>query len=92
MTVKLRLSLPEGRILIVFQNRKLRRKFGSNRKLHNEECHNLAIAYLSPYGLIYIRRMRLVRHEARMGDMTNAYRSSMGRLEGKKPRKRRRHR
>jgi hypothetical protein len=44
------------------------------------------IAYPSRYNLwIYKKRRRLVRFEARVGDMTNVlYRSLVGRHEGKK--------
>jgi hypothetical protein len=58
----------------VFENRVLRRIFGQKRdevtrgwrKLHNEEHHNL---YVSPsiISMTKSRRMRFVRHVARMG-------------------------
>jgi hypothetical protein len=58
----------------VFENRALRRIFGSRRdevtggrrKLHNEELHNL---YASPsiIGMVESRRMRWTGHVARMG-------------------------
>jgi hypothetical protein len=60
-------------ILMVFENRVLRRIFGPKRdevtggwrKLHNEELHNL---YSSPsiIRMIKSRRMRWARHVARM--------------------------
>jgi hypothetical protein len=60
----------------VFENRVLRRIFGSRRdevtedcrKLHNEELHNL---YSSPniIRMIKSRRMRWAGHVARMGEM-----------------------
>jgi hypothetical protein len=68
------LTLREEHRLRVFENKVLRRIFGptrdevtgSWRKLHNEELHNL---YSSPsiIRIIKSRRMRLVRHVARMG-------------------------
>jgi hypothetical protein len=67
------LTLREEHRLRVFENRVLRRIFGSKRdevsgvwrKLHNEELHNL---YSSPsiIRVIKSRRMRLAGHEARM--------------------------
>jgi len=68
------LTLREERRLRVFQNRVLRRLFGSKidevtdewRKLHNAELNDL---YSSPtsFRVIKVRRMRLARHVARMG-------------------------
>jgi hypothetical protein len=65
----------------VFENRVLRRIFGSKRdevtgdwrKLHNEELHNL---YSSPsiIRIIKSRRTRWAGHVARRGDKRNAYR------------------
>jgi hypothetical protein len=77
----------------VFENRVLRRIFGSRRdevtgdwrKLHNEELHNL---YSSPNIITVIksRRMRWAGHVARMGAKRNAYRILVGKPEGKRPR------
>jgi hypothetical protein len=65
----------------VFENRVLRRIFGSKRdemtrewrKLHNEELREL---YSSPciIRIIKSRRMRWAGHVARMGEKRNAYR------------------
>jgi hypothetical protein len=57
---------------------------GGWRKLHNEELHNL---YASPsiIRMIKSRRMRWIRHVARMGDKRNAYRILVGNPEGKRP-------
>jgi hypothetical protein len=76
----------------VFENRVLRRIFGSKRdevtgewrKLRNEEFRNL---YSSPsiIRIIKSRRMRLVGHVARMGEKRNAYRLLVGKLEGERP-------
>jgi hypothetical protein len=50
---------------------------GEWRKLHNEELHDL---YSSPsiIRIIKVRRMRWVRHVARMVEKSNAYRLLMG--------------
>jgi hypothetical protein len=76
----------------VFENRVLRRIFGSKwdevtgdwRKLHNEELHNL---YSSPniIRMIKSRRMRMAGHVARMGEKRNEYRILVGKPEGKRP-------
>jgi hypothetical protein len=57
---------------------------GGFRKLHNEELHKL---YSSPsiIRIIKSRRMRWVRHVARMGEKRNAYRILVGKPEGKRP-------
>jgi hypothetical protein len=82
----------------VFENRVLRRIFGPKRdrvtggwrKLHNEELHNL---YSSPIIIIIIKlRMRWAGHVARMGEKRNMYRLLVGKLEGKRPLRRPRHR
>jgi hypothetical protein len=86
------LTLREEHRLKAFENRVLRRTFGSKRdevtgelrKLHNEELH---ILYSSPNIIRQIksRRMRWVGHVARMGEERNVYRVLMGKPEGKRP-------
>jgi hypothetical protein len=76
----------------VFENKVLRRIFGPKRdevtggwrKLHNEELRDV---YSSPsiIRIIKSRRMRWVRHVARMGEKRNAYRLLVGKPEGKRP-------
>jgi hypothetical protein len=93
------LVVREEHKLKVFESRMLRRIFGPKgdgvtggwRKLHNEELHNL---YSSPsiIRIIKSRRMRWVRHVARMGEKRNVYRLLVGRPEGKRPLGRPRHR
>jgi hypothetical protein len=83
----------------VFENRVLRRIFGTKRdevtgewrKLHNEELNGL---YCSPniVQVIKSRRMRWPGHVARMGERRGVYRSLVGKLEGKRPLGRPRHR
>jgi len=86
------LTLREERRLRVFENRVLRRIFGSERdevtgewrKLHKEE---LNYPYCSPSIVLVItsRRMRWAGHVARMG-RDEAYRGYWwGNLEGKRP-------
>jgi hypothetical protein len=75
------LTLREEHRLRVFENRALRRIFGSKRdevtgewrKLHNEELRDL---YSSPsiIRIIKSRRIRFTGHVARMGEKRNAYR------------------
>jgi hypothetical protein len=57
---------------------------GGWRKLHNEELHGL---YSSPsiIRVIKARRMRWVRHVARMGEVRGAYNILVGRPEGRRP-------
>jgi hypothetical protein len=76
----------------VFENRVLRRIFGTKRdeetedwrKLLNEELH---ILYFSPNIIRMIKsgRMRWAGHVARMGVSRNAYRILVGKPEGKRP-------
>jgi hypothetical protein len=76
----------------VFENRALRRIFGSKwdevtgewRKLHNEELHNL---YSSPDIIRQgkTRRMRCAGHVARMGEERKVYKVLVGKPEGKRP-------
>jgi hypothetical protein len=77
--------LREERRLRVFENRVLRRIFGSKRhevtgewrKLHNEELNDL---YSSPsiVRAINSRIMRWARHVARMGETSGVYRVFWG--------------
>jgi hypothetical protein len=81
------LTLREERRLRVFENRVLRGIFGPKRneltgewrKLHIEELHDL---YCSPTIMreTKSRRMRWVRHVARMGEGRGAYRVLVGNL------------
>jgi hypothetical protein len=83
----------------VFENRVLRKIFGPKRdgvtgemrKLHNEELH-LLYSSLNIIRQIKSRRMRWTGHVARMGEERNVYRGLMGKLEGKRPLGRPRHR
>ena len=75
----------------MFENRVLRRTFGSRRdevtgewrKLHNEELNDL---YCSPniVQVIKSRRMRWAEHVARMGDTRGVYKVLVGKPEGKR--------
>jgi hypothetical protein len=81
------LTLREEHRLRQFENRDLRRIFGSKRgwgKLHNEGLHSL---YSSPslVRMIKSRRTRLEGHVVRMGAKRNAYRILVGKPEGKRP-------
>jgi hypothetical protein len=77
--------------LRVFENRVLRRIFGTKRddmkggwrKLHNEELH---VLYPSPrkIRIIKSRRMRWAWNAARMGEKRPAYRLLVRKPEGKK--------
>ena len=94
----LSLTLREKRRLSVFENRMLRRIFGSKRnevteewrKLHNEELNNL---YTSPniVRVIKSRRMRWAGHVAHIRERRGIYRVSVGKLEGNRPLGRPRH-
>jgi hypothetical protein len=85
--------------LRVFENRVLRRIFGPKkdevtgewRRHHNKE---LNVLYSSPniIRVIKSRRMRWAGHVARMGEGRGAYRILVGRLEGRRPLRRLRHR
>jgi hypothetical protein len=76
----------------VFENKVLRRIFGPKRdevtgewrKLHNEELRDL-YSSSSMIRIIKSRRMRWAGHVARMGEKRNAYRTLVGKLEGKRP-------
>jgi hypothetical protein len=75
----------------VFENRVLRRIFGSKgdeatggwRRLHNEELNDL---HSSPnIRVIKSRRMRWAGHVARMGEKRGVYRILVGRPKGRRP-------
>jgi hypothetical protein len=76
----------------VFENRVLRRIFGTKRdevtgewrKLHNKELHDL---YSSPsiIRIIKSRMMRWAGHVARMGEKRKVYRLLVGKPEGNRP-------
>jgi hypothetical protein len=84
-------GLKEERRLRVFENRGLRKIFGSKRdevtgewrKLHNKELNNL---YFSPnfVQVIKSRRMRWAGHVARMGVGRGMYRVLVGKPEGRR--------
>jgi hypothetical protein len=85
------LTLGEEHRLRVFENRVLRKIFGSKgeedgswRKLYKDELHDL---YSSPniVRVIKSRRMRWAGHVACMGEGRGAYRVLVGRPEGKRP-------
>jgi len=93
MGVKLgRTTLREKRRLEMFENRVLRRIFGSKRdkvtgecrKLHNEELNDL---YCSSniVRVIKSRRMRWAGQIARMGERRGVYRVLVGKPEVKRP-------
>jgi hypothetical protein len=75
----------------MFENRELRKIFGLQRKMHNEELHNL---YSSPsiIRMIKTRRMRWAGNVALMEKKRNAYRISVGKPEDKRPLRRPRRR
>jgi len=81
-----------GRKLRVFENRVLRRIFGSRRdevtgewrRLHNEELNDL-YSSLNILRVIKSRRMRWAGHVARMGEERGVYRVLVGKPEGRRP-------
>ena len=81
------LTLREERRLRVFENRVLRRIFGSRRvwvtgewrKLHNEELNDLYSSF-NIIWLIKSRRMRWAGHVARVGERRVVYRVLVGNL------------
>jgi len=93
------LTLREERRLRIFENRMLRRIFGPKRdevtgewrKLHNED---LNVLYFSRniVRAIKSKRMRWVGHVARMGEGRGVYSVLVGKLGGKRPMGRPRHR
>jgi len=85
------LTLREERRLRVFENRLLRRVFGSKRdavtgewrKLHNEELRDL---YSLPNIVRAVKsRMRWAGHVAHMGEERGVHRVLVGKPEGKRP-------
>jgi len=86
------LTLREERRLRVFENRMLRRIFGSTRdevtgewrKLHNEELNDLYSSSNIVWD-IKQRRMRWAGHVARMGEKRGVYRVLVGKPEEKRP-------
>jgi hypothetical protein len=57
---------------------------GDWRRLHNEELHNLYTSS-NVIRVIKSRRMRWAGHVARMGEMKNSYKVSVGKLELNRP-------
>jgi len=87
--------LREERKLRVFENMVYSRIFGPRRdevvgewrRLHNEELNDL---YSSPNNVRVIksRRMRWAGHVVRMGEERGVYRVLVGKLEGRRPKRR----
>jgi len=90
---------PRIRRLRVFENRVLRRIFGSKRdevtrewrKLHNEELNDLYCS-LNIFRVIKSRRTRWAGHVARMRARRGVYRVLVGKPEGNRPFERHRRR
>jgi hypothetical protein len=86
------LTLREEHSLGLYENRVLKRIFGPKRdedrgrwrKLHNEKLHNL-YSSANIMRVIKSRRMRWAGHVARIGEKRNAYRTLVGKAEGKRP-------
>jgi hypothetical protein len=86
------LTLREEHRLRVFENRVLRRIFGTKRdevtgewrKLHNEGLHNL-YSSTDIIRQVKSRRMRWAEHVARMGEERKVYKVLVGKPEGKRP-------
>jgi hypothetical protein len=86
------LTLREEHGLRVFENRVLRRIFGSKwnevigewRKLHNEELNDL-YSSLNFVGVIQSRRMKWAGHVARMGERRDVYKVLVGKPEERIP-------
>jgi hypothetical protein len=86
------LSLKEEHRLRVFENKVPRKIFGPKRdevtgewrRLHNEELCDL-YSLQNIIREIKSRRMRWVRHVARLGERTDAYKSLVGKPEGNIP-------
>jgi hypothetical protein len=86
------LTLKEIRRLRLFDNRVLRRLFGSKRnevtgewrKLHKEEFNDL-YSSTNIFRVIKSRRMRWAGHVARMWDSSGVYRVLVEKPEGKRP-------
>jgi hypothetical protein len=84
------LTLSDEHRLRLFENRVLRRIFGSKRdgvteewrRLHNEELNDLYSSQ-NIIRVIKSRRMWWAGHEARMGEGRSAYRVLVGRPEGR---------
>ena len=82
----------EERRLRVFENRVLRRVFGTKRdevtgewrKLHNEELNDL-YSVLNIVRVVKSRRMRWAGHVTRMGEDRGVHRVLVGKPEGKRP-------
>ena len=83
----------------VFENRVLRKVFGPKReevkgewrKLHKEELSDLC-SLPNVVRVVKLRRMRWAGHVARMGEGRGVHRVLVGKLEGKRPLGRPRHR